>query len=185
MQASRKFLLATIIVGLANTATADWDSFWYHKKVAMHDCKIDYLRNQSWPQPFLEHDAYQARSPFQTMANNGWRLHNTLSHEVFRPDDSVLTAVGRNRVHWIATQTPQHHRHIYVLEAPTPDETQRRVASVEEALGSLVVAGAPPQVFVTAKVPTMGSGEWNAQLSRKRREQMVAPKLQSDNTGTN
>ncbi|QDS86611.1 hypothetical protein EC9_07840 [Rosistilla ulvae] len=185
MQASRKLLLASIIVGMATTATADWDSFWHHKKVAMHNCKIDYLRNQSWPQPFLEHDAYKVRGPFETMANNGWRLHNTLSHEVFRPDDSILTAVGRNRVQWIATQTPANHRHIYVLQAATPEDTQRRVASVEEALAGLATVGVPPQVYVTAKVPTMASGEWNAQLSRKRREQMVAPKLQSDNTGTN
>ncbi|QDV11524.1 hypothetical protein CA51_13930 [Rosistilla oblonga] len=185
MQASRNLLLAFIIIGLATTATADWDSFWYHKKVAMHNCKIDYLRNQSWPQPFLEHDAYKTRGPFQTMANNGWRLHNTLSHEVFRPDDSILTAVGRNRVHWIATQTPANRRHIYVLQARTPEETERRVASVEDALSGIVSNGNPPQVFVTSKEPTMGSGEWNATLSRMRREQMVVPKLQADNTGTN
>lgn len=177
MKVSRTFLLTCFILAGAINANADWDSFWHHKQQACHDCKIDYLRNHCWPHPFREFDANQARDPFRMMAANGWRLHHTLSHEVFRSDDSMLTAVGRNRVQWIATQTPEHRRMIYVLQGESQEETRRRVESVEEALTHLVINGPPPQVYVTEKVPSLGSGEWSANLSRMRVEQMIAPIL--------
>ncbi|MEZ6090092.1 MAG: hypothetical protein R3C05_19110 [Pirellulaceae bacterium] len=179
MKILRMLLLTSICLGTAVESNADWDSFWHHKQQACHECKIDFLRNQCWPYPFREFDSEQTRDPFRTMASNGWRLHHTLSHEVFRPNDAMLTAVGRNRVHWIATQTPEHRRMIYVLQGESREETRRRVESVEAALAHVVVNGPPPQVFVTDRVPSLGSGEWSANLSRMRLEKMIAPMLPS------
>ena len=159
MHASRKFILASIVIGFAATASAEWDSFGHHGRVICHQTKIGYLRNKCWPHPFREVDAAQTRSPFTSMTNNGWRLHHTLSHEVFRPHDSILTAVGRNRVHWIATQTPVHRRYVYVLQGATQEETQLRVESVQEALSHVVTDGTAPEVLITSKIPSLASGE--------------------------
>ena len=148
-----------------------------------HNCKIDYMRNNCWPQPFLESDASQVRNAFTMMKNNGWRLHHTLSHEVFREEDNVLTAVGRNRLHWISTQSPEHRRVVYVLEGETREITQKRVKSVNEALTYITSNGGLPQVLVTHKIPSQASGEWNRNLSVSRVENMPPAALPTDEGG--
>lgn len=183
MKIAQQFLLAMMIACFAHNASADCNSFWHNQKVFYHKSKIEFLRNQCWPAPFLESDVQVTRSPFQIMANNGWRLHHTLSNDVFRPGDSVLTAVGRNRVHWILTQTPPERRYIYVLRGTDADDTSRRVASVHNAMQSVQVSGPAPTVLVTDRLPSLASGEWNTQISRKRREAAPQPALLPSSSG--
>jgi hypothetical protein len=83
----------------ASNASADWHTFWHNVHVGTH-------RNNAWPDPFNEADAIQVVSPFERMKNNGWRVHNTIGHELFRGGDGALLASGNKRVEWISSQAP-------------------------------------------------------------------------------
>ena len=124
------FAIVLAVTG-ASTASADWHQSW---KRFWHNVAVGYHRNNAWPDPFVEADALQVIGPFETMKRNGWRLHNTIGHELFRASDGELLASGHGRVRWIATQAPEDRREIFVLRGRSDDETNARVASVRQAI---------------------------------------------------
>jgi hypothetical protein len=150
--------LAAITISAGN-ADADWHSFW-------HKFHVDTARNNAWPDPFNEADARDVVAPFEVMKQNGWKLHNTIGHDLFREGDGVLMASGTNAVHWIATQAPPSRRSIYVLQGKTQLETEARLASVRQALASMNLNGDDPSVQVTSVEPAKASGVWAAKISR-------------------
>ncbi|MEM1224445.1 MAG: hypothetical protein AAGJ40_02045 [Planctomycetota bacterium] len=168
-------LRQTTLVGLflamtVSTASADWNGFL----TTLHK---GFFRNTAWPDPFNEVDAIQVVAPFEAMKRNGWRSHNTIGHALFRTGDGALLASGQNRVRWIATQSPENHREIYVLQGANPVETEARVQSVRDAVAALPTNGTSPQIYVTAiEAPTV-PGAIVTKISRDRMEQMVPPKL--------
>ena len=165
-----RILLALFGVGLfASNASADWHSFW-------HNVHVGTQRNNAWPDPFNEADAMQVVAPFEVMKNNGWRVHNTIGHELFRDGDGALLASGNKRVEWIASQAPTNRRDVYVMRGRTAEETQARVASVRQSLTGLGTAN-PPQVWVTDIEPTSASGAWATQINRSWLQELPAPKL--------
>lgn len=166
-----RFVLAFLAVGVtATSASADWHTFW-------HNMNVGYHRNNAWPEPFNEADAMQVAAPFEVMKRNGWRLNNTIGHELFRESDGALLASGNRRIHWIATQSPANHREVYVLRGMTPQETQARVASVHQTLAGLNLQGPAPAVMVTDVEPGTSSGEWATQVSRQWLKNMPSPQL--------
>ncbi len=97
-----------VVATTATSASADWNHFWHGLHVGFH-------RNNAWPDPFNEVDAGNVIQPFEVMKANGWRMHNTIGHELFRSGDGALLAAGHKRVHWIASQAPTARRTVYVL----------------------------------------------------------------------
>ncbi len=166
-------LVAILLVATGTTsATADWHEFW-------HNLHVGYHRNNAWPDPFNELDANQVVAPFQVMKHNGWKMHNTIGHELFRAGDGALLASGYKRVRWIATQAPPQRRSVYVLRGQTSEETEARVAAVNETLASFEINGPKPTVLITDVEPGTASGEWATKINREWLEQIAAPRLPS------
>lgn len=166
-------LVAILLVATgASSATADWHEFW-------HNLHVGYYRNNAWPDPFNELDANQVVAPFEVMKHNGWKLHNTIGNELFRDGDGALLASGSKRVHWIATQAPASRRNVYVLRGGSQQETQARIASVEETLANINYSGHKPSILVTDVEPSSASGEWATKINRDWLEQLAAPRLPS------
>ncbi|TWU57966.1 hypothetical protein [Rubripirellula reticaptiva] len=174
-----RFVLAFLAVGVtATSACADWHTFW-------HDLNVGYKRNNAWPEPFNEADAMQVAAPFEIMKHNGWRIHNTIGHELFRESDGALLASGNRRVQWIATQAPALHRDVFVMRGMTPEETQARVASVHQTLASLNIQGPRPAVMVTDVEPGTSSGAWATKVSREWLNNLPSPQLPATSAGGN
>ena len=159
-----------------SSARADWDAFW-------HSVSVDYHRNNAWPHPFVEASVAQTRAPFRVMTQKGWRLHNTIGHELFRSGDGALTPAGRSRVHWIATQAPAQRRVVHVLRGSSPAETEARMVSVRATIDNLHFPGPSPQVIVTDVPPATVGGAWATQINRKWLDSLPAPQLPAASTG--
>ncbi|KAA1260923.1 hypothetical protein LF1_34650 [Rubripirellula obstinata] len=172
-------VLALAAIGVsAGNASADWHSFW-------HKFHVDTARNNAWPDPFNEADARDTVAPFEVMKRNGWKLHNTIGHDLFREGDGVLMASGTNRVRWIATQAPESRRTIFVLKGNTHLETEARLASVRQTLSGMNLDGGQPSVAVTSVQPAKASGVWAAKISRDGIAATPRPQLpQTSSSGT-
>lgn len=171
---SKRVVLGVSLIGaaLGQSASGDWHSFWRAKHV-------DYVRNNIWPQPFVDVDAQAVQAPFAVMKHNGWRAHNTIGNELFRDGDCSLNLAGSRRVEWIAQQAPHERRTIYVLRGANQDETDLRLASVHQSLASMQIGGPIPQVVVTDIEPAAASGGWATNVNRQWMQNLPAPKLPS------
>jgi hypothetical protein len=130
-------------------------------------------------------DANQVVAPFEVMKHNGWKMHNTIGHELFRDGDGALLAAGSNRVHWIATQAPAIRRNVYVLRGKTRAETDARVAAVHDYLAAFQLDGPKPSVLITDVEPSTAAGDWAMKVNRDWLEQLAAPRLpNSSSSGT-
>jgi hypothetical protein len=167
----------TVVATTATSASAEWkwNHFWHGLHVGFH-------RNNAWPDPFNEVDAAQVIAPFEIMKANGWRMHNTIGHELFRGGDGALLASGHRRVRWIATQSPESRRTVYVLRGETQAETAARVASVQSTLDKIAMEGPLPEVLVTDVEPPAASGEWATKINREWIEHLTAPRLPSQSS---
>lgn len=176
----QRFLLAAMLAGfgslVSQSADADWDAFW-------HSVHVDYHRNNAWPHPFGEAASAQTRAPFQAMTHNGWRLHNTIGHELFRASDGLLTPAGRGRVQWIASQAPERRRVVHVLRGSSQQDTEARLASVRATIDNLHFAGPPPEIVVTETQPATVSGAWANQINRKWLDSLPNPQLPASTAG--
>jgi len=174
---SGRSLAALMLMAIgAGTVTADWNSFYHHLHIGYH-------RNNAWPDPFNEADARQVVAPFQVMMRNGWRRHNTIGHEFFRQGDGALLAAGYHRLEWIATQSPETRRQVFVLRGENQSETQARISSVHRALSKFESSGPETQVFVTEVDPPTASGAWATKINRDALDQQVLPVLPEVNAG--
>lgn len=174
-------LLAVISASGSVFSPAATAGEWWHE--FKHEMHIGYHRNNVWPQPFSEMAAYQTRAPFHVMVQKGWMLHNTIGHELFRDGDGALSAAGRDRVHWIASQAPQNRRVVHVLRGTSEKETEARVDAVRSALSHMAVNGAPPMVYITDVNPATSPGALASQITRAREAALPKPVLPSDNLG--
>ncbi|WP_237607435.1 hypothetical protein [Roseimaritima sediminicola] len=171
--------LAATALTMTATERAEASNWWDSFKHEMH---ITYHRNNAWPQPFAELSAAQTRAPFEVMTHKGWALHNTIGHELFREGDGALTAAGRNRVHWIATQAPPARRAIHVLRGGSEQETDARIEAVRGALGHMHLNGPQPPIYITDVAPSTSSGERASRTSREALEKMLPPVLPQSNS---
>jgi hypothetical protein len=180
MKLNNKLTRAVIaVVALITTGTsvsADWNHFW-------HNLHVGYHRNNAWPAPFNEADAMNVVAPFEIMKANGWRMHNTIGHELFRPDDGALMASGNKRVYWIATQAPQTRRTVFVLRGGNERETAARVAAVRDTISRIGVHGPVPDVQVTDVEPHHSSGAWATKINREWLQNLAAPRLPTSSAG--
>ncbi len=170
------FAFAIVIIGAtdasANNLRQKWKLWWHNVSVGHH-------RNNAWPEPFVEADAMQVVAPFEIMKRNGWRLHNTIGHELFRSADGALTASGQQAVNWIVTRAPASRRQIHVLNGRTTEETQQRMAAVQEALTKYGDLGTTVNVFATNVPSPTSNGARAMQISRDALENQPVPTLPS------
>ena len=180
MRRTSIFRRATLAIVLAMMGTSSVSADWYtHWKKFWHDVGVGHHRNNAWPDPFVEADALQVIAPFEIMKRNGWRLHNTIGHELFRESDGELLASGHNRVRWIATQAPVTRREVFVLRGRSEEETEARVASIRNAIARIHRTGPEPTIYITDIEPSTASGAWGTAINRMMMEQLPAPKLPS------
>ena len=73
-----------LVVGLMTVAIAPVASGagTGEKREKVHDwwyrCKVDWHRNNAWPEPFATADRMAERQPFCLMVDNGWKMQNTV-----------------------------------------------------------------------------------------------------------
>lgn len=154
----------------------NWQAFWqrFHK---------DHRRNQCWPEPFIAADRASAREPWEVMKHNGWRLENTLSHQLFT-EENQLTPAGVQKLRHICFETPMQRRMVYIQQAPSFESTQLRVAAVQESLATMLTPQGPPPIYVTPRGPRGGSGKMLDQIDQKMQEALPAPVLPSRESTT-
>ena len=173
---TRVVIAVVALVTTGTSVSADWDQFW-------HNLHVGYHRNNAWPAPFSEADAMNVVAPFEMMKANGWRMHNTIGHELFRPDDGALMASGNKRVYWIATQAPQTRRTVFVLRGGSERETTARVAAVRDTISRIDVQGPVPDVRVTDVEPHHSPGAWATKINRDWLQNLAAPRLPTSSAG--
>lgn len=153
---------------------------WWHD--FRHEFETHRSRMNAWPHPFALEDRELVRTPFRTMADNGWKLQNTLSDHLFTPEKNELTYAGQLKLRWILTQIPPHRRQIYVKEAPSREDTATRVASVYEHMAKISPYAACP-VFVTQIAPRGGDGSYLNDLDQAYKGALPAPTLPGTGSG--
>ena len=151
-----------------------WDSFW-------HRVHTDFHRNNSWPEPFLSADRAAQREPFCIQADNGWKMQNTVGTFLF-DEHQKLNKAGELQVKWIVTQAPLHRRAVFVLKGDTAEQTETRVASVNEAVAKYA-GGAIPPVMVTDTEPRGWPGSYIDAMAQQYQSSIPAPRLGSASGG--
>ncbi len=168
----RIILALAVAASLAatNPAHAEGDGFWdrFH---------LDFHRMNCWPEPFLHADRVATQTPLIAMTDAGWQLQNTLGDHFFDPQTQLLTQAGQLKLRWIATQTPLHRRTVLVLRSTDSAATVSRVQSVEEHLARLIPDAPRPDVRLTDKAPTGGSGEYFDEVDRQLKTTIPPPRL--------
>ena len=172
MTKKRLALVGMIVAITAGNASADWHSFW-------HRFNVDYHRNNAWPHPFREMAAAQTRAPFEVQRHNGWQLHNTISHELFRPGDGGLTYAGQQQLVNIITVVPVEQRTVFVVRGASQAETEARLASVQSSLERMTQGGQTPPVMIVDRAPATNSGAMAAAVNREWLKVIPKPELPS------
>jgi hypothetical protein len=165
-----------LVLATTGSAHAGWNEFW-------HRVKVDFHRNNAWPQPFIVADRAAAREPFCIMENNGWRMQNTIGTFLFDAETQQLNRAGELKLKWILTQAPEHRRAVFVLQGDTPLDTQRRVESVQLAISKMIPEGALPPVMITDEEPDGASGEYLDAITRSLQATLPPPRLPVSQNG--
>ncbi|ADB16844.1 hypothetical protein Psta_2171 [Pirellula staleyi DSM 6068] len=170
----RRFLVAcSVSISLAAgtvTAEAGWHEFW-------HSVKVDFHRNNAWPEPFQSADRAATRAPFLTQTDNGWKMQNTVGTFLFDEATGELNQAGKLKVKWIVTQAPLHRRAVFVFKADKPEINQQRMESVQTYISSLIPEGDLPPVYFTNTEPDGGSGEYFDAINRAVQDSIPSPRL--------
>ena len=156
----------------APEATGSWHNFWF-----MFD--LHRRRVNVWPEPFVNQDRELVRDPFRIMADNGWKLQNTLSHYHFTEDSTQLNTAGQSKVQYILTQVPPHRRQIFVLADNSVEVTASRVGAVYRAMAEITPGSMRCPVMTTRIEPRGGDGSYLDYLDRSYRVSIPAPRLPS------
>ena len=149
-----------------------WHSFWDR-------VELDFHRMNCWPEPFQHADRQAYAAPFAIMIDNGWRLQNTISDELFDAHTNQLSYAGELKVRWIVTEAPPERRVVFVLRGMTPDATAVRLDSVQQAIARVLPAGPMPEVLLTDVAPRKGNGAYFDQINRGLQDTVPAPRLPS------
>ena len=155
---------------LTTSANADWHEFWT-------GVKVDFHRNNAWPEPFLSADREVTREYFRIQVNNGWRMQNTIGRWFFDDETNQLNEAGEIKLRQVATQSPVHRRTVFVLMGTTPDVTAKRVESVQQTLAKMLPEGPVPQVLLTDVDLEGGSGAYYDKVNTAYNSSIPSPRL--------
>ncbi len=151
-------------------AKAQWHAFW----ARVH---VDWHRNNAWPDPFRGAAEMSARQPLAVMMDNGWRLQNTLTNELFESETQKLSNAGRLKVKQIITVYPMHRRTVFVMRGRTDEVTAIRIKSVDEAVSTIHREGPVPHIAVTDIAPRGGSGAYYHRVNLGLENSAPTPRL--------
>jgi len=153
----RRFCLITLTVLFtllsASNAQAGWNDFW-------EEVRLDWRRNNAWPEPFQSRDREVTRGYFAAMQRKGWQLETTVTDYHFDLETQKLTNAGRMKVRWILTQAPPQRRTVYVLLGKDKEQTATRIDSVQQAVASIMPEGPLPAVVQTNTIPRGSSAAY-------------------------
>lgn len=149
----------------------------------MDRCKLDWHRNNMWPQPFIMADRISVCEPFAIQVNNGWRLQNTIGDAYFDANNNELTVAGQTKVKWIVQQAPASRRTVFVLMSEDREATNARVRSVQQAAERYTIKGPPAEVLLTDRDVIGGSGEYYDSVDRALKSSVPAPRLPARSSG--
>ena len=137
----------------------------------------DFKRNNCWPDPFVATDRVAVRAPFNAMVRNGWERQNMIGDYHFDESGQRLSRTGELKIRWILTETPLHHRTIYVHHAESKEDTNTRIAAVERYAALILPRGTMPVVRRT----NVGMEGWPAEqvstIIRKFHETIQPPAI--------
>lgn len=117
----------------------DWDEFWAR-------VRLDFKRNQAWPQPFLQEDQQRFRSTMGAMAQRGWEQQHTFHAYHFDANSNKLNAMGEAKLRHILQYAPEAQRSLFVANDFDQNLTTARVAQLQDAASSLVGAESVPVI---------------------------------------
>lgn len=146
------FFAAVLLVSTGTPAFAGWHEFW--AEFDLHRRRV-----QDWPEPFPELDRETVRNPYRMMADNGWRLQNTLNDDLFNRETNDLNSAGKRQVHSILTELPPHRRQIYVFDNQKTAVTEARVAAVAKFIAE-TVPDQPAATILTTRIPAPVTEGW-------------------------
>ncbi len=172
----RSRILPLVMFALVFTCIAprSTDAGWHEFK---QRCRIDWYRNNLWPEPFMAVDRIATCSPFVAMAQNGWYQQSTLSNFHFNPTTHELTEAGKLKVRHIVVNHPDPHRTVFVQQALEDNSTSTRVDSVQQTVAQFTSGQHMPDVrLVSIDPPGKAADEVNA-VNRLSRETMLPPRL--------
>lgn len=121
-----------------------------------------------WPYPYRQQDRNTVRGITEICAQSGWMTATTLYDYHFE-DSGKLNRAGRMRLQWIVQNAPAQRRHAYVQAAISPQESQARLASVQNEATLLAGGGAVPPVDLRT---TMPEGRPAVEIDRIRRQDL-------------
>jgi len=153
--------------GEAKQKVHDW---WYR-------AKVDWHRNNAWPEPFATADRAAERAPFCLMVDNGWKMQNTVGTFLFDGNSQQLNTAGEHLVRWIVQQAPQHRRAVFVLKGDSPEATQTRIASVQAVVARYACEGENPPVILTMTEPAGWPASYVDQMTQQFQATIPAPRL--------
>ena len=158
----------------AQTLSEKWNSYW-------HGVRVDWHRNNAWPEPFQSADRALVREVFCIQVDNGWKMQNTVGTYLF-DENNQLNHAGELLVKWIVTQAPTHRRAVFVLKGDNAEATATRVASVNVAV-TKYAGGAMPPVMVTDTEPMGWSGSYVDAIGQQFQSSIPSPRLPAAGNG--
>lgn len=171
----RSFLLtlltATALAGLAETAQAGpLAKVW-------HSIKVDFKRNNQWPQPWIGPDRASVYAPMQLMVAKGWERQNLLHEEHFEFNSDELNEAGRMKVDQIIAITPPEFRAVYVPRAATPELTAERIAHVQNFVATRAQDEQPVEVLESRMRRNDFPADYVDQIGRAFRDSTPEPRI--------
>ncbi len=144
--------LGLFVLAPTTSVEAGWRDKW---QACAERTKLDWHRNNCWPQPFREIDRRTVCTVMATQIGTGWKRQNTLSDVYFDIETQLLNEAGRRKVWSIVASTPEPYRAIYVVQATSKEAQDRRMSSVERVAAETNVAldGGSTLQVVSVKIP--------------------------------
>lgn len=171
----RRIILLTCLVSFfgVSESQAGWHEF-------MNRMRLDWHRNNAWPQPFVNQDRMSTCSMFVTQAQNGWYAASTLSGMYFKPNSHILTEAGELKVREIVTQHPEQYRTIFVEKGLSQRSSEIRKDSIQQAVSRILPEGGMPEVQLVDSVLREWAAEEVDAVGRAYRTSRPQPRLPSN-----
>lgn len=190
----RRFTLVMTIVVAAAVAAAVLPAIagdgGYHTGDPWHNYWVDWHRNNSWPEPFVEPDAASICAAFRADIIKGWEQQNLLGDPHFEANNNKLSPSGMIKLRWILTQNPAEFRTPFVERTASDEITARRVAATQQAAIDLVpsmpvnVAVSDMRMFTTPSDYVTGVHAWFGNFMKTIPDPQIQAFQNSTSTGS-
>jgi len=101
----------------------------------------DFIRNDSWPEPFVQYDRGVVSMTVDAMVAKGWERQNLMGAGFFNDDNRTLNRAGEEQVRYILTNLSPQHRTIFVERDLADAVTDARIRAVQRAAAAMLPKG--------------------------------------------